>query len=111
SVVGTNLVLTYTPALPTVTTTAATAITNNSATLNASASANGNSTALYFQYGLTASYGSFSSTNTITGTTTNNSGAVVSGLSPATLYHFRAVAANTVSTNFGSDLTFTTLAG
>ena len=36
---------------------------------------------------------------------------LLTGLTAGTVYHYRAVAANSVGTTFGSDLTFTTLAG
>jgi hypothetical protein len=88
---------------------AAGSITANSATLNASVNPNGASTTIYFQYGLTTSYGS--TTFSLTGITTSQSdGISVSSLSPNTTYHFRVVGYNSGGTSYGSDLTFTTSA-
>jgi hypothetical protein len=65
---------------------------------------------VFFQYGLSTSYGSTSVTNLI-GTTPGNYGLTISNLVAGTLYHFRAAAYNRAGTNFGSDLTFTTTGG
>ena len=95
---------------PTVTTLAATSVTTNSATLNLSVNPNGASTTVYFQYGLTASYGNM--TFSLTGITTSQdygiSTTTTGPLSANTTYHFQAVAYNSGGTNSGSDLTFTT---
>jgi hypothetical protein len=92
---------------PTATTQAATSITSSSAQLNSYVNPNGSSTTIYFQYGLTTSYGS----NTISGnigTTAGNYGTTVSGLTPNTTYHFRIVASNSGGYTYGSDMTFAT---
>jgi hypothetical protein len=105
---GSDLTFTTTgqPA-PTATTQAATLITTTSAQLNSYVDPNGASTTIYFQYGLTASYGSTTISGGI-GTSAGNYGTTASGLTPNTLYHFRIVASNTGGTTYGSDLTFTT---
>jgi hypothetical protein len=96
---------------PTVTTTAATGVTNNFATLNGTVNPNGQSSTAFFVYGLTTSYGS---TNVISGALTGSSTVAVStnltGLSWGQTYHFRLAAYNTSGTNYGSDLTFATAA-
>ena len=94
---------------PTATTQAATSITTSSATLNSYVNPNGLSTTIYFQYGLTASYGSTTSLGGI-GTAAGNYGFSISGLTANTLYHFRIVAYSSGGTTYGSDLTFTTSA-
>lgn len=80
-------------AAPTATTQAATSITTTSAQLNSYVNPNGLSTTIYFQYGLTTSYGSTTTAGSI-GTTAGNYGYSVSSLTPNTTYHFRIVAYN-----------------
>jgi YD repeat-containing protein len=92
---------------PTVTTTAATSVTATSATLNGTVYPNSSSTTIYFQYGLTTSYGSQTSSGSI-GTTAGSYGTSVSGLTPNTPYHFRVVAYNGTGLSQGNDMTFTT---
>jgi hypothetical protein len=65
-------------------------------------------TMVYFQYGLTTSYGSTTPVQTQTGNTFRNIGAGISGLSSHTLYHFQIIATNSAGTRFGGDRTFTT---
>lgn len=110
---NTNAVMTYVayPTAPTVTTLAASAVANTSAQLNATVNPNAEATTMYFQYGLTTTYGSTSVTNLI-GTTAGTYGLSVSNLAAGTTYHFRAAAYNySGGTNYGSDLTFTTAGG
>jgi hypothetical protein len=92
-------------AAPTATTQAASSITSTSAQLNSYVNPNGASTTIYFQYGLTTSYGSTTTSGSI-GTSAGNYGTTVSGLTANTLYHFRIVAYNSGGTNYGGDLTF-----
>jgi hypothetical protein len=96
-------------AAPTATTQAATSITTTSAQLNSYVNPNGLSTTIYFQYGLTTSYGSSTSLGGI-GTTAGNYGFTVSSLTPNTTYHFRIVAYSSDGYGYGSDMTFTTSA-
>jgi plastocyanin len=96
---------------PSATTGAATAVTDNSATLNGSFSPGGFQATYFFEYGTTTAYGS----KTGPGSAGNDTGiAFVSmpaaGLSPQTTYHFQLVAENTQGTAFGGDQTFTTAA-
>lgn len=104
---------TFTVALaPEVATTAATSVTTSGATLNAGINPNNAATTAQFQYGLTTSYGS---TATITlspnnGTASQNVSGTITGLTPNTTYHFRAVATNGVGGTVGNDQTFTTAA-
>jgi hypothetical protein len=110
---NTNGLMTYVayPTAPTVTTLAASNVTAATAQLNATVNPNAEATTLYFQYGLTPSYGSTTGTNII-GTTSGTYGLPVSGLAGGSTYHFRAVAYNySGGTNYGSDLTFTTTGG
>jgi PKD repeat protein len=93
---------------PTVITNNATNITQTSATLNGHVNANGYTTTASFQYGLTTSYGSTVSAGTVNGTSMTPINAGISGLSPGTLYHFRAVGSNSYGTTYGYDTSFTT---
>ena len=94
---------------PIVTTLAATAVTNTTATLNGSANPNGSAAIGYFQWGTTTSYGS----NTVPVNLGNGTSAVVltralSGLTPGVTYHYRAAGSNSTGVVYGADLTFTT---
>ncbi|HLP20349.1 MAG TPA: T9SS type A sorting domain-containing protein, partial [Chitinophagales bacterium] len=98
--------------LATVVTTPATNVASTTATLNGTVNANGNSTAVTFEYGTTTAYGQTATAtpSTVTGSTTTNVSANISGLVANTLYHFRVKGVNGGGTANGSDLTFTTLA-
>jgi len=115
-VVGTSQSFYHTPAVvagppPIGTATLApTAVTATSVILNGIVNANNNSTAVSFEYGVTTAYGT-----TVTGAPTPVVGAsdtavsaALSGLTPATTYHFRVKGVSSVGTFNGGDLTFTT---
>ena len=112
--VGTNYGndLTFTtlsPKPPAVTNLPASSITITNATLNGLVNPDGLATTVYFQYGLTASYGSYSATNLLTATYNSSSVSnLISGLTPGTTYHFRLVASNSAGVSQAGDLTFTT---
>ena len=97
------------PPAPIVTTNPATNVASFSATLNGSVNPRESTTTVYFQYGLTTSYGSNTPMQTRTGNTVQAISANISGLSASTTYHFRIVAHNAGGTAYGSDRTFTTL--
>jgi hypothetical protein len=99
---------------PAARTFAATNILSTTATLNGTARSGWLDTIVTFDYGITASYGS-----TVTADVTPLSGSpnvtvdikgYLSGLTPSTLYHYRAKSVNSKSTIYGSKLTFTTAA-
>jgi hypothetical protein len=99
-------------AAPKAVTAAASAITATRATLNGRVRPSGRATTAAFQYGPTTSYGSTTTTMSAgSGTTstaiTNGS---VTGLTCATVYHFRATATNPGGTATGADASFTTAA-
>src|SRR5206468_4970112 len=94
---------------PIVTTSSVTNIASFSATLNGSVYPHGLTTTVYFQYGLTTSYGSTTASQTKTGNTYQSVSANISGLSASTTYHFRIVATNSAGTVYGADRTFKTL--
>ena len=94
---------------PVVTTNPATLIASFSAKLNGSLDPHGLTTMVYFQYGMTTSYGLTTAPQSRTGNTYLNISANISSLSANTVYHFRVVATNSAGTRYGSDRTFTTL--
>jgi phosphodiesterase/alkaline phosphatase D-like protein len=100
-----------TPAAPEIIIASASAIGQGSASLSASVNPKSSPTSVRFEYGPTPAYGS--STATIpagSGSTPQNVGADIGGLSGGTTYHFRVIAQNGHGTTVGFDQTFTTLA-
>lgn len=101
--------ITTTLGAPTVTTVAATGVTNAEATLQGSITSLGDYSPVYayFQYGLTASYGTTTTEQTKTSVTSYSQ--AISGLTTSTTYHYRSVIRyNTSSYAYGSDTTLTT---
>jgi hypothetical protein len=96
--------------LPSVTTAGASGITLDGATLNGSVKANNLERAVFFDYGLTTTYGSSVAATpaTVTGNVATNVSAVLSNLLPHTKYNFRVRAASNMGSASGANLTFTT---
>jgi phosphodiesterase/alkaline phosphatase D-like protein len=95
---------------PTVTTKAATNVTDTAAKLNGTVNPNGQATTTYFEYGTTTSYGTKTPVKTAgAGTKTADISEAVAGLKPGTVYHYRLVATNAAGTGTGGDQTFATL--
>jgi hypothetical protein len=96
-------------AAPTATTGGVTAITPSTATLRGSIDPNGTATNYLFQYGTTKLYGG---TTPTTGAGNGNKAvkvsAAISGLAPATTYHYRLVALRGTKVYSGADKTFRT---
>jgi GEVED domain/Secretion system C-terminal sorting domain len=97
--------------VPTVTTTAATAITSNGATAggNVTSAGTGTVTTRGVCYG-TAANPTIAGSKVASGSGTGVFTANLTGLAIGTLYHIRAYATNATGTSYGADLTFTTLA-
>jgi hypothetical protein len=94
-------------AAPTVHTEGANTISQTGATLNGGLDDDGGMACnCGFQYGLTIGYGS--TTPTQSKTTGQLFSQAITGLSPGTLYHFRALATNTAGTSYGADKFFVT---
>jgi hypothetical protein len=94
---------------PGATTVVPSKITSSTATLWGLITPNNDSTTYYFEYGPTGSYGyTTSEISGLTGSNTELISAVINGLSPGTLYHYRVVAYNTGGISYGDDLIFTT---
>jgi len=95
---------------PDVTTLAASDLTQTKAALNATVNPNGGPAMVYFEYGPTTNYGSFSATNTLApGWADSEAVVLLTGLAGGTTNHFQAIAENSLGTNFGGDLTFVTI--
>ena len=106
-----DMSLTTSGAAPTASTTASSGTTTTGATLNGTVNANGFSSTVTFEYGLTTAYGQ-SATATqspVTGNSSTNVSASITGLSIGTTYHYRLTATNSLGTTNGNDMTFTTL--
>lgn len=85
-------------------------ITSTSATLNGTVNPHDLSTTVTFEYGLTTSYGStaVASPSPVTGNEMVNVSAQITGLMPATTYHYRIKTVNSLGTAYSEDMTFTT---
>lgn len=112
-----STVITYTPPAPTVTTSAATSVGTNAATLNSIVNPNGLSTSVVYRYG-TSNTSCSSLPNTTGGgailigsgtTDVSPNAKVISSLSLATTYYFCATGINNSGTTYGDVLSFTTL--
>ena len=95
---------------PEVTTRSATNVSTMDATLNGRVDGNGRSTRAWFEYGTTMNLG-YSTSETSYGSGTTTYKKTISGLTPNTLYYFRAVAENSEDTDYGDILTFRTNSG
>ncbi|MBI2853339.1 MAG: S8 family serine peptidase [Chloroflexi bacterium] len=106
---GSDLTFTTTP--PAVTTNAATAVGPTAATVNGSLTGLSGATGVHvsFEYGLTASYGSSTTSQTLTAA--GPFSANITGLTPGALYHYRAKAdGGSAGIGYGADQTFSTIA-
>ena len=103
---------TYVPSAPTVLTSAASAVSQTSATLNATVNPNGGEVGeCKSEYGTTEAYGSSAACTPAPGSGSSSVAvsAPISGLSANSTYHFRVSATNSGGTSKGSDETFKTL--
>jgi hypothetical protein len=100
-----------TPTIPTVTTTEATGVGADIATLNGTVNAKNSSTTVTFEYGLDDTYGTTvtADQSPVSGTSDTAVSKTITGLTPGTTYHYRVVGQNTWGTTNGADMTFTTL--
>ena len=99
----------YEIARPAVTTGAATSITTASAAIAGSINPNQRASSYHFEFGTTDSYGTATPTENVpAGKSAVGVSGDLSGLAPATTYHYRLVATNGDGTSNGADQTFTT---
>jgi hypothetical protein len=105
---GTNTVQTFTFAAPSATPGSATGIDVESATITGSVGAAGGVVGYHFEWGTTSSYGNV----TPAGGAAPGAGvsALLTGLLPATTYHWRLVASTPAGVSATPDQTFTTAA-
>jgi alpha-tubulin suppressor-like RCC1 family protein len=79
------------------------------ASMRGAVNPNGLDTTVYFQYGLTTSYGATTTPQDIgSGSSLVSFNAPLAYLLPGTTYHYRIVSSNSNGTTYGPDLTFTT---
>ena len=96
------------PVVPT-STAAQSSVGATGSEVNLTVNPEGLATTVYLQYGTTTAYGSTTATQSIGGgKTAVNVFALLPGLSPDTLYHYRFVMINASGTFYGPDETFTT---
>src|SRR5580704_16710454 len=94
---------------PSVTTSGVSHVMFSSAILNGNVDPRGQTTAYAFQYGTTRAYGAQTPLAAAgNGTITIKVSETVSGLQPATVYHYRVIATSAAGTTKGGDRTFTT---
>jgi hypothetical protein len=108
---GQTQTFTTTPAAPTVTTGSVSSVTQTSASLTATVDPNGAEvSACTLEYGPTPAYGSSAPCSAAVGAGTSpvTVSASLTGLTPGTTYHYRAVATNAGGTGEGDDATFAT---
>lgn len=98
--------LKYQNTIPTITTTAITAITGNSATAGGNIINDGGSTIT--ARGIIWSTGTSAPVTTVDGTGTGSFTTLLSGLSPYTTYYVKAYATNASGTAYGNTITFKT---
>ncbi|MDA8241683.1 MAG: hypothetical protein M0Z67_15120 [Nitrospiraceae bacterium] len=90
-------------------TNSATNKNGNSATLNGTVNPNGLEASVYFEWGLTTSYGNTTSAQLLSaGVDDISVAANITGLSINMTYHFRVVATNADGTTYGPDMSFMT---
>ena len=107
-VVGAIIVPGATAAAPVAITGTVSAVGGTSATLNGTVNPSGAATDWWFEYGTSTAYGSKTTTTDAGSGVANLSvSRALSGLAPATTYHYRLVAKNASTTN-GADGLFTT---
>jgi hypothetical protein len=105
---GVTWVVSDIPFSPDVATIAATMIGATNGSLNSTVIPNGLATTAWFHWGANTNYGNTTAVASVgSGTSAMTNTAVLTGLSPGSSYHYRAVAGNNLGTNYGADVTFT----
>ncbi|HWH95915.1 MAG TPA: fibronectin type III domain-containing protein [Baekduia sp.] len=93
---------------PGVTTGGAANVAQQTARLTGAVDPNGAVTGYQFQYGTTSAYGAVTAEQTLSGDGKKTVTADISGLAPATTYHYRLIAHNSKGLSKGADRTFKT---
>ncbi|MBK8035659.1 MAG: cadherin-like beta sandwich domain-containing protein [Verrucomicrobiaceae bacterium] len=94
--------------MPEAFTDAATAVIATGATLNGRAMPGGLATTYWFEYGLTPSYGSVTTTQNLASSNTLTAVTAALAGNPLTTYHYRLITQNSRGTSYGINQTFTT---
>jgi hypothetical protein len=98
----------YEVAPPAATTGPATGVDSAGATLTGTVRPNSGDAAVHFEYGPTTGYGNETAVQHLSGASDQPVTAALTGLTPATTYHFRVIATTADGTATGGDQTFTT---
>jgi hypothetical protein len=93
---------------PVATTGGAANVAQQTARLTGSVDPNGAATTIQFQYGATSAYGAVTPEQVVTGDGKKAVTADITGLAPATTYHFRLIARNDKGLSKGADRSFKT---
>ena len=94
--------------MPAASTLAAAGVTSSTATLQGTVNGNGQAVTGYFRWGTTTNYSQVTSSQLVGGGSTNVTlTAPVTGLSPYAVYHYQAVATNSLGAGYGADMVFT----
>jgi hypothetical protein len=99
---------------PAAATSGVTGLSSSGATLHGAVNPQGQVTTYGFEYGPTTRYGSSAPAqvgSSGSGTTAVSESAVIGGLKPSTMYHYRIEAAGPFGTSYGADREFTTPPG
>jgi len=97
------------PPPPAVATGSASGVSASGATVSGSVNPNGSATSVWFEYGTSSAYGSPTAVQSVgSGSSSVSVQAVLWGLQPSTVYHFRLVGTSAAGTSQGADATFTT---
>jgi hypothetical protein len=93
---------------PAVTTGGAASVAQQTARLTGTVDPNADATTYQFQYGTTSAYGAVTPEQTVGGDGKKTVTADISGLAPATTYHYRLIARNSKGLTKGADKAFKT---
>jgi phosphodiesterase/alkaline phosphatase D-like protein len=97
------------PTVPAVTTSILVVASNATAVVTGKVAPNGSSTGYWYEYGSTSAFGMLTATQTIgSGYVNITAPAIITGLSPSTLYYYRLNARNAYGTSSGQSYSFTT---
>ena len=106
---GPDRTFTTLPHPPSVTTGASSAVHADTAKIAGHVTPEGALTSYHFEYGPSMGYGQSTPTLTTPAQLAKPAAAILTGLTPATTYHYRLAATNPGGTSYGQDKTLTTL--
>jgi hypothetical protein len=105
---GADMTFTTVPGGAAVGTLAATGITTSNAMLNCTITPGGSSATAWFEYGLTTNYGTFTTTNNFSASSSPSAlASLIGNLAPGTTYHYQLVSSNSSGISLSGDQTFT----